>query len=59
MQAGSSDVPKSAAAIAQGMGTTFREFISPTITENYPIEPPKVQKRYRGGMFSSGTRMAW
>jgi len=38
----------SAAALAKGMGVTFREMMSPTITENYPDEPPKFEQRYRG-----------
>ena len=37
-----------AAAIAKGMSTTFKEMISPDITENYPDEPPKFEERYRG-----------
>ncbi len=37
-----------AAALAKGMGTTFKEMISPDITENYPDEPPKFEERYRG-----------
>jgi NADH-quinone oxidoreductase subunit I len=42
------DILGSAAAIAKGMGITFKEMMSPTITENYPDEPPKFQPRYRG-----------
>src|SRR5919112_2716109 len=38
----------SAAAIAKGMGVTFREMLNPTITEDYPDTPPKFQERYRG-----------
>ena len=38
----------SAAAIAKGMGVTFKEMMSPTITDAYPDEPPKLQERYRG-----------
>jgi NADH-quinone oxidoreductase subunit I len=37
-----------AAALAKGMSVTFREMISPDITENYPDEPPKFEERYRG-----------
>jgi NADH-quinone oxidoreductase subunit I len=37
-----------AAAVAKGMGITFREMMSPTVTENYPDEPPKLQERFRG-----------
>jgi NADH-quinone oxidoreductase subunit I len=42
------DILGSAAAIAKGMGVTFKEMMSPTVTENYPDEPPKVEQRYRG-----------
>jgi NADH-quinone oxidoreductase subunit I len=38
----------SAAAIAKGMGVTFKEMMSPTVTEVYPDEPPKFQQRFRG-----------
>jgi NADH-quinone oxidoreductase subunit I len=37
-----------AAATAKGMGVTMKEMMSPTVTENYPDEPPKLQERYRG-----------
>jgi NADH-quinone oxidoreductase subunit I len=37
-----------AAAIAKGMGTTFKEMMSPTVTEDYPDAPPAFQERYRG-----------
>src|SRR5579864_1115946 len=39
---------ESASAIAKGMGVTFGEMMSPTVTENYPDEPPKLEERYRG-----------
>ncbi len=39
---------ESASAMAKGMGVTFREMISPTVTENYPDEPAKFEQRYRG-----------
>ncbi len=42
------EVLGSAAAIAKGMGVTFKEMLSPTVTETYPDEPPKFQERYRG-----------
>lgn len=42
------DIFDSASAIAKGMGVTFREMMSPTVTENYPDEPPVLQERYRG-----------
>src|SRR5690349_12820431 len=39
---------ESASAIAKGMGVTFKEMMSPTVTENYPDEPPRFEERYRG-----------
>ena len=42
------DVLESAAAIAKGMGVTFREMLQPALTENYPDAPPNFQERYRG-----------
>ena len=42
------DILGTAAAIAKGMGVTFREMMSPTVTENYPDEPPKFEARYSG-----------
>jgi NADH-quinone oxidoreductase subunit I len=38
----------SAAAIAKGMSITLQEMLSPTITEDYPNEPAKLERRYRG-----------
>lgn len=43
-----SEVIQTAAVIAKGMGVTFKEMMSPTVTENYPDEPPKFEERYRG-----------
>src|ERR1019366_5890482 len=37
-----------AASVAKGMGVTFKEMLSPTVTENYPDEPPKFEERFRG-----------
>jgi NADH-quinone oxidoreductase subunit I len=37
-----------ASAIVKGMGVTMKEMMSPTVTENYPDEPAKLQERYRG-----------
>jgi len=37
-----------AAAVVKGMGVTMKEMMSPTVTENYPDEPPKLQERFRG-----------
>jgi NADH-quinone oxidoreductase subunit I len=42
------EVLGSAAAIAKGMGITFREMFQPTITEDYPDGPAKFQERFRG-----------
>ena len=38
----------SAAAIAKGMGITFKEMMQPALTEDYPDAPPSFQERYRG-----------
>ncbi len=37
-----------AASVAKGMGVTFKEMLSPTVTDNYPDEPPRFEERYRG-----------
>ena len=42
------DMFGSAAALAKGMGVTFKEMMSPTVTEYYPSEPAKLEERYRG-----------
>ena len=42
------DVFGAAASVAKGMSVTFKEMLSPTVTENYPDEPPKLEERYRG-----------
>ena len=42
------EVIGAAAAIAKGMTVTMKEMMSPTVTENYPDEPPKLQERFRG-----------
>ncbi|HEY1214894.1 MAG TPA: NADH-quinone oxidoreductase subunit NuoI [Bryobacteraceae bacterium] len=42
------EVLGSAAAIAKGMGITLKEMMSPTITEEYPDAPAKLEERYRG-----------
>ncbi|HWR49769.1 MAG TPA: NADH-quinone oxidoreductase subunit NuoI [Bryobacteraceae bacterium] len=51
MMANIQDILGSAAAIAKGMGVTFREMMSPTVTEGYPDEPVKFQERFRGVHF--------
>jgi len=38
----------SAAAIAKGMGITFKEMLQPAITEEYPDAPAQLEERYRG-----------
>ena len=43
-----SEAVESAAAIATGLGVTFKEMLSPTITEDYPDSPAQFQERYRG-----------
>jgi NADH-quinone oxidoreductase subunit I len=42
------EVFSSAAAIAKGMGVTFREMLQPAITEEYPDGPAQLEERYRG-----------
>ena len=42
------DIFGTVAAIAKGMSVTFKEMMSPTVTEYYPDEPPKFEERYRG-----------
>ena len=43
-----SEVFGGAAAIAKGMGITFKEMLNPTITEDYPDAPAKFEERFRG-----------
>jgi NADH-quinone oxidoreductase subunit I len=42
------EVFSAAAAIARGMGVTFKEMLQPAITEEYPDGPAEVAERYRG-----------
>ncbi len=42
------EVWKTARGLAKGMALTFRHLFRPTITENYPDEPPHFEGRYRG-----------
>src|SRR6201996_3034004 len=42
------EVFSSAAAIAKGMGITFKEMLQPAITEEYPDAPAELAERYRG-----------
>src|SRR5450432_2167263 len=39
---------ETASTLAKGMTVTFKEMMSPTVTENYPDEPPKFEERFRG-----------
>ena len=38
----------SASAIVKGMTVTLKEMMNPTVTEDYPDAPAKLQERYRG-----------
>lgn len=42
------DILGNAAAIAKGMGVTFKEMMAPTVTEDYPDGPALFQERFRG-----------
>ena len=42
------DVIGAASAVVKGMGVTLKEMMAPTVTENYPDEPAKLQERFRG-----------
>jgi NADH-quinone oxidoreductase subunit I len=42
------DVVGAASAVVKGMSVTLKEMMSPTVTENYPDEPAKLQERFRG-----------
>ena len=42
------EILDSAGAIAKGMSVTFGEMLSPTITEDYPDVPAKLEQRFRG-----------
>src|SRR5881628_1002215 len=42
------EVIGSAAAIAKGMGITFKEMLQPAITEEYPDGPARLAERFRG-----------
>ena len=42
------EIWKTASALAKGMAVTFRYLFRPTVTENYPDEPPHFEARYRG-----------
>ena len=42
------EVIGSAAAIAKGMGITFKEMLHPAITEEYPDAPAQLEERFRG-----------
>ncbi|HWQ55245.1 MAG TPA: NADH-quinone oxidoreductase subunit NuoI [Bryobacteraceae bacterium] len=42
------EIAGAAGAIAKGLSVTLREMLSPTVTENYPDEPPRFEERFRG-----------
>lgn len=42
------EILSNAAAVAKGMGVTFKEMLQPTVTENYPDGPALFQERFRG-----------
>ena len=42
------EILDAAGALAKGLGVTFREMMSPAVTENYPDEPPRFEERFRG-----------
>ena len=42
------DTINSAAAIAKGMGVTFKAMLSPKTTVQYPDDKPPVKQRFRG-----------
>ena len=42
------EVWKTASALAKGMAVTFKHLWRPTVTENYPDEPPYFEARFRG-----------
>ena len=43
-----STIVETATALAAGFRVTFRNLLRPTVTENYPDEPPHFEQRYRG-----------
>ena len=42
------EVWRTASALAKGMAVTFKHLFRPTVTENYPHDPPHFEGRYRG-----------
>ena len=42
------EIVGAAGSIAKGLGVTFKEMLSPTVTDAYPDEPPLLEERYRG-----------
>src|SRR5688572_29370876 len=43
-----SQMMESAGALAKGFELTFRHLFRPTVTEDYPDEPPHFAERFRG-----------
>ncbi len=42
------EILNNAAAVAKGMGVTFKEMLQPTVTEVYPEGPAVFEERFRG-----------
>ena len=42
------EIRDAATAIVKGMRVTLGEMLSPTITDDYPDAPPRLEERYRG-----------
>ncbi len=42
------EIADSAVALAKGFKVTFKAMVGPTVTENFPHEPPHFEDRYRG-----------
>ena len=43
-----STIVETATALAAGFRVTLKNLLRPTVTENYPDEPPHFEQRYRG-----------
>ena len=54
-----SDVLESAAAIAKGMTVTFKEMMSPALTEEYPDGPPVLKSATAVHTFYNVMEMGW
>src|SRR5690242_8800886 len=43
-----SEIAETASTLASGFKVTLKHLFRPTVTENYPDEPPHFEQRYRG-----------